>query len=88
MAEKDFSGLIKDIINHIVEDESLVEVTPAETGNSTLYYVRVAKEDLGRVIGKKGKTIEALEHLMSVWSGKYGLRLLLELEKKHERLEG
>lgn len=77
----DLGKLLKEIICNMVDDEELVEVQASETGNSTMYFVKVAKGDLGRVIGKQGKTIQALEHLLSRWSGKYHLRLMMELDK-------
>jgi predicted RNA-binding protein YlqC (UPF0109 family) len=77
----DFTELIRGIICNMVDDEKSVDIQASEAGNSTMYFVKVAKSDLGRVIGKQGKTIQALEHILSRWSGKYRLRLMMEIDK-------
>jgi len=39
----------------------------------------VAKEDMGKVIGKKGNTINAIRTILNAGSGKVGKRYMLEL---------
>ena len=77
----DFVKILREIICNMVDDEDSVDIQASETGNSTMFFVKVAKSDLGRVIGKQGKTIQAIEHILSRWSGKYHLRLFMELDK-------
>ena len=57
--------LLDFIIKGLVNQPEAVEVQEEISGNDVRYSVRVAKEDLGRVIGKKGKTAKALRFVMS-----------------------
>jgi uncharacterized protein len=67
--------IVKGLVNH--PDE--VSVTPAEHGGMTVYELRLHPEDVGRVIGKQGMTINAIRSLLTAGSAKKGLRCSLEI---------
>ncbi len=54
--------LMKDLIDYIakslVDDPTQVSVTQVRHGSQTIFRLKVAKEDMGRVIGKKGRVAE------------------------------
>lgn len=56
--------LIEYLIKAIVEDREAVQVTPVSQGHAIVYTVAVADADLGRVIGRQGRTAEALRTIV------------------------
>jgi predicted RNA-binding protein YlqC (UPF0109 family) len=60
---------MKDLIQYIAESlvdaPEAVEVTEALEGDSPVIRLKVKKEDLGKVIGKKGRTAKAMRTLLS-----------------------
>lgn len=57
---KDF---VEDCIRNLVENQNVVEISETLTTKSIVINIKVDKKDLGRVIGKKGRTIESIKHL-------------------------
>jgi hypothetical protein len=53
------------IIKGLVEHPEAVRIKEESSGNAVQFQVEVAPGDLGRVIGKKGKTAKALRFVMS-----------------------
>ncbi len=75
--------MLKDLVEFIAK--SLVdtpdEVQVAEIGGeqSVVYELRVAKDDLGKVIGKQGRTARAIRTLLGAASTKLKKRSVLEI---------
>jgi predicted RNA-binding protein YlqC (UPF0109 family) len=70
---------IEFIARALVDHPNNVEVSEVEGEKTTVYEVRVAPEDLGKVIGRKGQTAKAIRTLISAVSAKKGKRALLEI---------
>ena len=72
--------LLEDIIRAIVDDVDAVKVNILDTESTTIYELHVAKEDVGKVIGKKGRNITALRIIIAAGTSKTGdKRALLEV---------
>jgi len=72
--------LLEDIVRAIVDDVDAVKVNILDTESTTIYELHVAKEDVGKVIGKKGRNITALRILLAAGTSKTGdKRALLEV---------
>tara|TARA_B100000700_G_C14683425_1_gene686474 strand:+ start:134 stop:367 length:234 start_codon:yes stop_codon:yes gene_type:complete len=72
--------LLEDIVRAIVDDVDAVKVNILDTESTTIYELHVAKEDVGKVIGKKGRNITALRIILSAGTSKTGdKRALLEV---------
>ena len=72
--------LLEDIIRAIVDDIDAVKVNILDTESTTIYELHVAKEDVGKVIGKKGRNITALRIILAAGTSKMGdKRALLEV---------
>ena len=56
-----------------------VEVTEKETEGSILFELRVNEKDRGRIIGRKGKTIKAIRHILKTSAGANNRKVSLEL---------
>jgi hypothetical protein len=63
----------------IVDDPDAVEVDEIPEGNTTVYELAVGPEDLGKVIGKRGRTASALRAILSAAAAKAKKRVVLEI---------
>ena len=71
--------LLEYIIKAMVDDPEQVEISEIETQQSTILELRVAKSDMGKVIGKKGRNAEAVRAILMAASGKTKKRITLEI---------
>jgi len=71
--------LVKYIAQSLVDDPEQVKVDEIEGGHSSVLELKVAKEDMGKVIGKKGKTAQAMRLILSAASAKIKKRVVLEI---------
>jgi len=76
MALKD---LIETIAQALVDDPDGVEVTEIDGGHSSIIELRVAKDDIGKVIGKDGRTAQSMRTLLAAASIKLGRRAQLDI---------
>ena len=68
------------IVKALVDDTESVDVREIEQRNgSTLIEVRVGPSDVGKIIGKQGKTIRALRSLTRIAGGKHNRRYVVEI---------
>lgn len=74
--EKD---LVEYIAKTLVDDPSEVLVHQIEGEKSTILELKVAPEDLGKVIGKHGRIAKAIRTVLSASSTKSGKRVVLEI---------
>jgi uncharacterized protein len=71
--------LIKYISQSLVDNPDKVEVTEVIGEQTSVIELRVAKEDLGKVIGKQGRTAKAIRTILSAASAKLHKRSVLEI---------
>ncbi len=74
---------MKDLIEYIakvlVDNPDEVSVTELEGKQTSVIELRVAKEDLGKVIGKQGRTARAMRTILGAASTKIKKRSVLEI---------
>jgi hypothetical protein len=74
---------MKDLISYIaralVDVPEEVTVTEVEGDRTSVLELKVAKEDLGKVIGKQGRTARAMRTILSAASAKIKKRTVLEI---------
>ena len=74
---------MKDFVEYVarglVDKPEEVQVTESEDEQGTFLELRVAKDDLGKVIGKQGRTARALRTLLGAASSKAHKRIMLEI---------
>ena len=63
----------------LVDKPADVQVTEVEGEQTTVIELRVAKEDLGKVIGKQGRTARAIRTILSAAASKERKRCVLEI---------
>ena len=71
--------LIKRIAQALVDYPEQVEVTVVQGNQTTVLELKVAKEDLGKIIGKQGRTARAIRTLLAAASAKLKKRTVLEI---------
>ncbi|MDA8138469.1 MAG: KH domain-containing protein [Desulfobacteraceae bacterium] len=71
--------LVKYIAQALVDYPEKVTVTEIEGNQTSVLELKVAKEDLGKVIGKQGRTAQAMRTLLSAASSKLKKRTVLEI---------
>ena len=67
------------IAQELVDDPKQVQVAEIETANTVVLELRVAKSDVGKIIGKHGRTANAIRVVLNAVSGKARKRYLLEI---------
>jgi hypothetical protein len=74
---------MKDLIEYIakalVDNPEDVSVAEVEGNQTSVLELKVAKEDLGKVIGKQGRTARAMRTILSAASAKVKKRTVLEI---------
>ncbi len=73
---KDF---IEYLVKNIVNDPNQVDVRLKDSPECTFIEIRVAPEDIGKVIGKGGKVIRSLRTLAMSIGVRIGLRVQVEI---------
>ena len=73
------NNLIKYIAEALVDYPEQVEVSEVEGEQTSVIELKVAKEDLGKVIGKQGRTARSIRTILSAASAKIKKRSVLEI---------
>ena len=73
--------LVEYIANSLVDRPEEVRVSLEEKEDVTVLHLSVAKEDLGKIIGRQGRTARALRTLVNAASAKQERRCILEIEE-------
>ena len=72
-------GLIEFIAKALVDNPDQVSVSEIEGEQTSVIELKVAKEDLGKVIGKQGRTARAMRTILAASSTKNRKRSVLEI---------
>lgn len=73
--------LIEFVARSLVDDPSAVQVQEVQTDPTIVYRLRVAPEDVGKVIGKHGRTAHSLRLLLQAAAARSGRRAVLEIQE-------
>jgi predicted RNA-binding protein YlqC (UPF0109 family) len=71
--------LVEFIAKSIVDDPSQVHISEIEGESSVILELRAGPEDMGRLIGRNGRTVNAMRTLVRVLAAKQGKRVNLEI---------
>ena len=71
--------MIEDIARSLVDHPESVEVSEVQGEQTTVLELRVAPDDLGKVIGKQGRTARAMRTLLAAAGMKHQKRTVLEI---------
>lgn len=67
------------VVKGLVQYPEEVTVTPVEREGTTVYELRLHSQDVGKVIGRQGMTINAIRSLLLAGCARRGLRCTLEI---------
>jgi len=71
--------LIKYIVRALVDHPEQIEISEITSKQVTILELKVAKEDMGKVIGKQGRNARAIRTILSAASAKLKSRAVLEI---------
>jgi len=71
--------LVEYLVQAIVDEPEAVQVTPVERGGMTVYQIEVAQSDLGKVIGRHGRTADALRTVVDAAAQKRNERATVDI---------
>lgn len=71
--------LVEEIARALVDSPEEVQVTAVEGEQTTVFELRVAQQDMGKVIGKQGRTARSIRSILSAAGMKYRKRFVLEI---------
>lgn len=71
--------LVEYMAKALVDDPDQVTVSEVEGNQTAVIELKVAKSDLGKVIGKQGRTARAMRTIISAASAKAKKRIVLEI---------
>ena len=75
----DMRTLVEDIAKALVDEPGQVAVNAVQEGETTVLELKVAVNDVGKVIGKQGRTARSIRTLLAAASMKYQKRYTLEI---------
>ncbi len=70
---------VEKIVNALVDDKEAVEITEEAGDRATVIKMRVATSDMGRIIGREGRTVKAIRSLLFAAGQKHGKRFVLDI---------
>ena len=63
----------------LVDNPDQLEVTEIAGSNTLVFQLKTAKEDMGKIIGKKGRNVQAMRIILNGASRKLGKHVILEI---------
>ena len=73
--------LVEFVARSLVDDPVAVRVEERRSANTVVFELQVARDDVGKVIGKHGRTAHALRLLLSAAAQRQGCRAALEIKE-------
>ena len=70
---------VEKIVTALVDDKEAVEISEESSERATIIKLRVAAGDMGRIIGREGRTIKAIRSLLFAAGQKHGKRFVLDI---------
>ena len=75
--------LVQYLAKSLVSNPDAVEVKENENDGASVIELRVAKEDLGRIIGKQGRTAKSIRTLLNAAASRDNRRFVLEIVEEN-----
>lgn len=75
----DYKELVEYLVKSLVDQPDGVEIHQIEGEKSTILELSVAKDDIGKVIGKHGRIARAIRTVLSATATRSGKRIVLEI---------
>ena len=72
-------NLLEVIVKSLVDNPDKVSINEISGESSTIYEVKVAEEDMGKVIGKQGKVAKSIRTVIKAIAAREGKRVIVEI---------
>lgn len=76
-----YKNLLEYIVKNLVGQPDVVEVEEVEQDSKLVLKLKVAKEDMGRIIGKEGRIIRSIREIIYAYSIKNSQKVFVEVEE-------
>jgi predicted RNA-binding protein YlqC (UPF0109 family) len=84
VAQTSAAELVREIARALVDEPEAVEVESVDRGDSTILELSVAPQDVGKVIGKQGRTARSVRTILGAVSMKLHHRYTLDILEEDE----
>ena len=71
--------ILKTIVENLVDEKDKVEVSRIDDERGTLLKVKVAQEDMGKVIGKQGRIAKAIRSVVKAAAAKEDKKVIVDI---------
>lgn len=78
-AEVPMKELVEFIAKALVDDVEKIEISEIAGNQTNIIELKVAKEDIGKVIGRQGRTADAIRTILNCAAAKYSKRYILQI---------
>lgn len=68
------------VAKQLVDNPDAVQISEEEKDNKVVFKLKVGQTDVGKIIGKQGRTAQSIRVLLSAVAAKHGKRAILEVE--------
>lgn len=80
--------LLDYLIRSLVDDPQRIRLDCIETQKVSLFYVRANREDVGRILGKQGQTIEDIRQVMEAVAARLSREVIIDVVEQSKRRSG
>lgn len=77
--------LVQYLARQLVNNPDAVDVTETQSDTALVLELKVAKEDLGRVIGKQGRTAKSIRTILNAAASRTNRKVVLEIVEEPEQ---
>ncbi|MBQ9787439.1 MAG: KH domain-containing protein [Lentisphaeria bacterium] len=76
---RDLESFVDYVVKSLVDNPDEVKLSTVETDEGATIQIRCSKEDIGKIVGKRGKTIMAIRSLVSGAAGRQRKRVSVDV---------
>jgi predicted RNA-binding protein YlqC (UPF0109 family) len=81
MGVEEIKNMVHDLAAMLVDEPGEISIIEEERNSAIIVVISVAKDDVGKIIGKNGQTAKALRALVNAVSTRIGKKVLLEIRE-------
>ena len=72
--------VLETIIKNLVDNQEAVEINETENEKEIIFEVKVADEDMGKIIGRQGKTAQSIRTVMKAIANRKDKKVIVEFK--------
>ncbi|WP_415062664.1 KH domain-containing protein [Bdellovibrio sp.] len=76
---EDLKRRIEDFLKMMVEDSADIKISVIQGERTTIFSISCGRHNIAKILGRKGKTIDAIRTLVASITGRYGFRAIVEV---------